>query len=686
MVWQQLSSERFKNDKDQYPINMALYKIIKRILTVMCVVVQLNAYSQFPGLAKTPPMGWNSWNAFDLNINSKKVMDVADSMVSKGMVKAGYRYVVIDDGWQIARDKSGKIIADSSRFPEGIKFLADYIHSRGLKFGIYTCCGTKTCGGRPGSYGYEEIDARTYAAWGVDYIKEDWCFTDGLDTRVQYKKMSDAIRATGRPMLLSLCEWGVSEPWEWAKGVGAMWRSTNDIQDCFDCVRNWGGMGWVAIMEKNASLAPYAGPGHWNDPDMLEVGNKSLNPTECRSHFAMWCMLAAPLIAGNNVATMNDTIKAILTAPEIIAINQDALGMQGTRIKNNDGLQVWQKPLKDGSVAIALLNVTKSDAVISFSLEEIGFKKNMAATVRDLWERKNMTPIKDKFSATVASHGVVVLKVKGIKTNNATVSFIKPSITINQGNHSLVNLSVLPAGVPVTVSSANNDIATVSLSGLNTYKLSANKTGTTLLKATALKGKINQTTTVTVLPSNIPLPWKMSEVKNDKASASFENGVFSIEAAGSDIWTATDQFAFVNKNTTGDAFITAQILAQSNTHPWAKSGLMFRETTAPNSVYVMVLTTPGNGVSLQWRDSTNGASLSKIFPAAALPVYLKLSRSGTMFTAYQSADGLNWNKLMDLNFQRPFASSYLAGMAVSSHDSQLLNLTKFTDVKTGKEN
>jgi len=216
--------------------------------------------------------------------------------------------------------------------------VADYIHSKGLKFGIYTDLGTKTCGSLPGSYGYEKIDAQTYAEWGVDFIKADWCNTDGLDTCIQYKIFSDAIKATGRPMILSICEWGISSPWEWGKGIGSMWRTTNDIQDCFNCVRSWGGMGWVPILEKNADLAPYAGPGHWNDPDMLEVGNQSLNPTECRAHFSMWCMLAAPLIAGNNISTMNDTIRNILTAPEIpVYLKLSKNGATFTAHKSNNG-------------------------------------------------------------------------------------------------------------------------------------------------------------------------------------------------------------------------------------------------------------------------------------------------------------------------------------------------------------
>jgi len=387
------------------------------LILFLLLVAQIGAYAQFSELAKTPPMGWNSWNAFGLEINSKIVKSVADSMVSKGMAAVGYDYIIIDDGWQIGRDANGKIIADSTRFPEGIKFLADYVHSKGLKFGIYTCCGTKTCGGRPGSYGYEVLDAKTYAEWGVDFIKEDWCFTDGLDAHVRYKIMSDAIRASGRQMLLSLCEWGKSNPWEWAKGVGAMWRTTNDIQDCFDCVRNWGGMGWVQILEKNVNLASYAGPGHWNDPDMLEVGNRALSTVECRSHFAMWCMLAAPLIAGNNISTMNDVIKSILTAPEIIAIDQDPLGIQGTRIRNESGLQVWQKPLSDGSVAVALFNSTKTLAPMEVSLDEIGFKKGAKSSVRDLWNRKELKAIKTTFKTNVEPHGVVIIKIKGKNTS-----------------------------------------------------------------------------------------------------------------------------------------------------------------------------------------------------------------------------------------------------------------------------
>lgn len=648
-----------------------------RIIVFLLLAVQITVYGQFSELAQTPPMGWNSWNAFDLNINSKIVKAVADSMVSKGLAAAGYQYIVIDDGWQIARDNDGKIIADSTRFPEGIKYLADYVHSKGLKFGIYTCCGTKTCGGRPGSYGYEAIDAKTYAEWGVDFIKEDWCFTDGLDTRTQYKIMSDAIKETGRPILLSLCEWGVSSPWEWGRGIGSMWRTTSDIQDCFDCIRNWGGMGWIHILEKNENLAPYAGPGHWNDPDMLEVGNKSLTPSECRSHFAMWCMLAAPLIAGNNISTMNDTVKEILTAPEIIAIDQDSLGIQGTRIRNNAGLQVWQKPLKDGSIAVALLNLTTSKADMYVVLDEIGLKRGVASSVRDLWKRKDLAAVTDSFKTNVESHDVVAVKIKGEKSFASALKFDQPSIEMNAGNHTLIHVDVFPSITPVSISSANEDVATLSLAGVNTFRLSARKEGNCVLKAATKDEKLTAACNVHVVPSNIPAPWKFDEIKDDKASATYDNGVFTIEAAGSDIWNASDQFAFLNRDAATDYFISVRIISQTNPDPWAKTGLMIRENLDPSSKFVMLCMTPGNGISLQWRESTGGTCNKKDLGMADLPLYFKLLKDGQIFKAYRSMDGKQWDLSDELVLNQPFAEKCLIGLEVVSHSSHMVNISKF---------
>jgi alpha-galactosidase len=653
----------------------------KLFLVILLVIVQIKIYGQFPDLAKTPPMGWNSWNAFDLNINSKIIMSVADSMVSKGLAAAGYQYIVIDDGWQIGRDKNGKIIADSTRFPEGIKYLADYLHSKGLKFGIYTCCGTKTCGGRPGSYGYEVIDAKTYAEWGVDFIKVDWCFTDGLDTRTQYKIMSDAIKTTGRPMILSLCEWGISSPWEWGKRIGSMWRTTSDIQDCFDCVRNWGGMGWVPILEKNVNLAPFAGPGHWNDPDMLEVGNKALTPLECKSHFSMWCMLAAPLIAGNNISTMNDTIRDILTASEIIAIDQDELGFQGIRIKNNNGLQVWQKSLSDGSIAVALLNVSKNNARMSVSLEEIGFKNGVNSSIRDLWERKNLNAIKDVFETEVEAHGIVVVKIKGEKSTTAKIKFENTYIKIERGNHRLIQLGVFPSATPIIVTASNKGTISIALAGVNLYKISALNVGNCKIKASTKDGKFNTECNVVVEPSSLPTPWKMNEIRDNKASVFYKNGVYSIESGGSDIWNTNDQFTFISQETDKDKSISARISSQTKSDPWAKSGLMIRESLSPNSAFAMLCVTPGNGLSFQWREKTGAPCNKTDLGAFTLPVYLKLTKSGLIFNAYKSIDGKEWTSIHDFNFNQSFKQQHLVGMEVTAHSSHELNISKFNNVK-----
>ncbi|MBN1781652.1 alpha-galactosidase [bacterium] len=650
-------------------------------LILNLIFIAYSIFGQSPELAMTPPMGWNSWNAFGLDINSKIVMAVADSMVAKGMADAGYEYIVIDDGWQIDRDENGIIVADSTRFPEGIRFLADYIHSKGLKFGIYTCCGTKTCGGRPGSFGYETIDAKTYAEWGVDFIKEDWCFTDGLDTRTQYQIMSDAIRATGRPMLLSICEWGVSSPWEWAEGIGIMWRTTSDIQDCFDCVRNWGGAGWVPLLERNVNLAPFAGPGHWNDPDMLEVGNHALTPVECRAHFAMWCMLAAPLMAGNNISTMNDTIREILTAPEIIAVDQDPLGVQGTRLRDDAGLQVWQKPLSDGSVAVALLNLTDTKTPMFVTLEEIGFKKGISSRVRDLWNGKDLDAVDDVFKTEVEPHGVIVVKIKGEKAPVSVLKFGQSTLEINRGNHRMLTVSVIPSNAPVSVSASDEAVAAVSMAGVHNYRVSANKEGRCTIRAMAADGAFNASCEVNVLPSDIPPPWKFDEIRDHKASAVYHDGVFTIEAGGTDIWNASDQFAFVNRETSGDLSVSARILSQTDPDPWAKTGLMFRETLDHDSRFVMLCMTPGNGISLQWRENTGGSCDKKDCGTTELPVCFRLSRNGHTFRAFKSEDGKQWELLGEVTLKQSFSGKYLTGLEVVSHSSHAMNISEFDRVK-----
>ncbi len=382
-------------------------------------ILFLPAFSQkFKNLALTPPMGWNSWNCFGPNINEKLIKEIADSMVKTGMRDAGYIYLVIDDGWQWKRDENGNIIPDPKKFPNGIKPLVDYVHKKGLKFGIYSDAGRKTCQGLPGSRGYEYQDARTYAEWGVDYLKYDWCYHGKQNSEASYKLMRDALYKAGRPIVFSICEWGTTKPWTWAKDIGHLWRTTEDIQDCWDCVNEWGGLGWTLILDKQVGLENYSGPGHWNDPDMLEVGNGGMTPEEYKAHFSMWCMLSAPLMAGNDIRKMSPEIKEILLNKEVIAIDQDPLGKQGFKLVDAGDYELWVKELKNREVAVALLNrgetTVKPRIGWRWILKRFGFQ-NETYKIRDLWKHKfigKYTPDKKKvFHFKVKRHSVILLRL-----------------------------------------------------------------------------------------------------------------------------------------------------------------------------------------------------------------------------------------------------------------------------------
>jgi alpha-galactosidase len=382
-------------------------------LLMLVLLVPAAGHALENGLARTPPMGWNSWNKYACKgINEGVVRETADAMASNGMKDAGYQYVIIDDCWQTGRDAEGNIIVDKDKFPGGIKAVADYVHSKGLKFGIYTDAGTETCGGRPGSLGHEYQDALQYAKWGVDYLKEDWCHTvPGQNSEASYTVMRDALKASGRPILFSICEWGSTKPWLWAGSIGNMWRATGDIQDCWDCKKTWGGNGVVQILDLMDGIESYAGPGHWNDPDMLEVGNGGLTTTENRAHFSMWALFSAPLLAGNDIEHMSADTKDILLNKEVIAIDQDTLGQQGRRVKKDGDLEIWSKQLADGGRAVALLNRGKAAAQISVKWTDIGYPDTLSASVRDLWAKKDVGQKAGGYSAEVPSHGVVMIKV-----------------------------------------------------------------------------------------------------------------------------------------------------------------------------------------------------------------------------------------------------------------------------------
>ncbi|MFL5560775.1 MAG: glycoside hydrolase family 27 protein [Gemmatimonadaceae bacterium] len=384
-----------------------------------------HAAAPAPTLALTPPMGWNSWNKFACNVSEQLIRETADAMVRTGMRDAGYQYVNVDDCWHGERDSLGFIRPDSARFPSGIRALADYVHAKGLKLGIYSDAGSKTCGGKPGSRGYERQDALTYARWGVDYLKYDWCNTEELNAHGAYLTMHDALAATARPIVLSICEWGTNKPWEWGALVGQLWRTTGDITACFDCIDTHGGVwnayGVVQILDMQQGLRRYAGPGHWNDPDMLEVGN-GLTPSEDRAHFSMWSMLAAPLIAGNDIRSMPPAVASVLMNRDVVAVDQDSLGVEGFRYSANDSLEVWFKPLAHGDWAMAVLNRARTPRHVAFdwpaqavSDSISGRTASFATTryaVRDLWSKRDLGTTQRSLAADVPPHDVLMVRLR----------------------------------------------------------------------------------------------------------------------------------------------------------------------------------------------------------------------------------------------------------------------------------
>ena len=376
------------------------------VCIVLSVLILLSCSStgwgQDPILALTPPMGWNSWNHFACELNDAVVRAQADAMVTNGMKSVGYVYVLIDDCWQGSRDEAG-YIHPNAKFPD-MKALADYIHSKALKIGIYSSPGPKTCEGYAGSYGHEEQDARTYADWGMDYLKYDLCSYDGMGDQVAaYQKMGDALKKTGRPMVYALCQYGMQKGWQWGASVGGnLWRTDDDIRDNYYVMSELG-------FGQNG-LEQFAGPGHWNDPDMLEVGNGGMTTDEYRTHMSLWCILAAPLITGNNLANMDAETLEILTNPEVISVDQDSLGTQGRRVRQEGPLEVWMKPLQDGSAAVGLFNRGWGPMPVTVDFRDVGLVDS--ALVRDLWTKKDLGLFQQKYSAIVPQHGVVMLRIK----------------------------------------------------------------------------------------------------------------------------------------------------------------------------------------------------------------------------------------------------------------------------------
>jgi alpha-galactosidase len=384
---------------------------------------QSNLVVREDSLARTPPMGWNSWNPFGVNVSEQVIKETADAMVRSGLQEAGFSYIVIDDHWQGGRDSiSGQLYADAERFPSGIKALADYVHSKGLKFGIYSDAGTKTCGERPGSYGYEEKDAALFAEWGVDYLKYDYCYcpdygSNNNDYRMaieRYKKMGDALKATGRPIVYSICEWGPRSPWLWGKEVGGhLWRTSYDVADIWDTPRNESSpIGILTSIDVVTNLGRFSGPGGWNDPDMLVVGLNNTgfirgggcNDIEYRSQMSMWCMLAAPLMIGCDIRNMDDATSSILLNKELISLNQDTLGIQGFRVIRKEGMDAWKKPLSGGRTAIAFLNRNSSVKRFSAGWKELELDPALRFDVYDIWAHREVAHEAGMLTAVLKPH------------------------------------------------------------------------------------------------------------------------------------------------------------------------------------------------------------------------------------------------------------------------------------------
>jgi alpha-galactosidase len=403
---------------------MTMKKTIAVFLSLVAVTATHVPAQKFDGLALTPPMGWNSWNKFQCDVNEELIRQTADAMVTNGMKDAGYQYVNIDDCWQGGRDAQGFIHPDASRFPSGIKALADYVHGKGLKLGIYSDVGNQTCGGRPGSRGHEYQDALTYAAWGIDYLKYDWCNAEDLKAQGAYATMRDALHAAGRPMVFSLCEWGQNQPWLWASNTSHLWRTTSDIYPSFDGTldyKTWQQWGVLRIIDAQKAIRTCAGPGHWNDPDMLEVGN-GMTVNEDRAHFSMWCMLAAPLMSGNDLRHMSPETTAILENKEAIAINQDALGVEAFVYSATNGVEIWFKPLAAGDWAMCVLNRNKNAQKIPFDWKSENvadsFSRRDAAlatttyALQDLWTKKTAGTTQEPLMAEIPGHDVLLLRLK----------------------------------------------------------------------------------------------------------------------------------------------------------------------------------------------------------------------------------------------------------------------------------
>ena len=627
------------------------------------------------GLVLTPPMGWNDWNAFGCNVSEQLVEQTADKIVSSGLKDAGYQYVNIDDCWLThSRDAAGNLVPDPVKFPDGIKGVADYVHAKGLKLGIYETAGTLTCAGYPGSLGHEQQDADSFAAWGVDYLKYDNCNNQGVPDQARYQAMGDALARTGRPIVYSLCSWGDADVASWGGSVGNLWRTTGDINASYGSL--------LSIYHQNAALSAGAGPGAWNDPDMLEVGN-GMTPAEDRSEFSLWSEMAAPLISGTDLRTASADTLAIYTNKEVVAVDQDPLGKQGVPVSSAGGLDVLAKPLADGSVAVTLFNENAAPATIGTSAAAIGLGSAKAYTLRDLWAHSS-TETKGMISATVPGHSTVMYRVAAQPraganppqldlstavpqqtagqattvtstfTNNGTapVTDVKLGLKAPTGWTVKALTSTKAAKVPVgheAIAAFRVTAPTTLSAPIASYTL----TGTAAAGWSGGTAKVRTDTSVTIA-APVLAPWKTFSDTTDTTPLFGQQGAqLAIIGSGDDLYGSTDQYSAVyQQGAEHDGSTTVvQLTAQAYTSVWAKAGIMVRDDLtkpASSAGYLVLAEAPGKGYVLQWDSNGDGQLDSNSAPSdsgsgtATYPSWLKLVRSGSVYTGYYSTDGTSW--------------------------------------------
>jgi alpha-galactosidase len=492
------------------------------------------AAAESNGLAVTPPMGWNNYNAYGNTVTAAQIEQTALAIHDNGMQAAGYDYVNTDDAWmESSRDSSGDLVPNPTKFPDGMKAVADYVHSLGLKFGIYEDAGTSTCAGYPGSLGYETQDANLFASWGIDYLKYDNCNNEGIAAEARYTTMSNALKATGRSILFSLCSWGQESVWTWGGSVGNMWRTTGDIADNFASM--------LSNFHNNVGLAAYAGPGGWNDPDMLETGNGGMTSTEDQSQFSLWAEMASPLIDGSNIINASSTTLSILTNAAVIAVDQDSLGKQGTEVASANGLDVLAKPLANGDVSVALFNENSSTETITTSAAAIGKSGASSYTLANLWTGATSTTT-GTISASVPSHATVMYRVSGGSTTSSTSGEVHavgagkclddPDFTTTQGTQ--MQIYDCNGGSNQIWTHTSAGALTVTNSG-TTLCLDAAGQGTTAGTAAiiwACNGQVNQEWTIN---SNGTITGVQSGLCLDVTGASTADGALV------DLWTCNGQ-------------------------------------------------------------------------------------------------------------------------------------------------